>query len=50
MFIPKRLSAEELVATSGEAERAIGEVWAGAKASVPATTARAIVAVANFMV
>lgn len=48
MFIPKRLSAEELVATLGE-ERAKGVVWAGAKASVPAMTARAMVAAVNFM-
>ncbi len=48
MFIPKRLSAEELVATS--AERVKGEVWAGANASTPATKARAMVAAVNFMV
>ncbi len=50
VFMPKRLSAEELVATSGEAERVKGEVWAGANASVPAMTARAMVAAVNFIV
>ena len=37
------------MATSGEAERANGVIWAGANASVPAMTARAMVAAVNFM-
>lgn len=49
MFIPKRLSADEVVATDAAAGRATEEVWAGAKASAPAMRATAMVAAVNFM-
>jgi hypothetical protein len=50
VFIPKRLRADEVVATDAAAGRATEEVWAGAKASAPAMRATAMVAAVNFIV